>query len=112
MNILLRNVRITATRNTEAIINVEMLAFEPSLIAEVEKYTNRGPKTKPMPLEVIAAACSRITFFRRTVLAKIITGMLIPVLKTAKSTCVKRDGTEKICKRIPPKFDCTLLGTT
>ena len=86
MNILLRNVRITATRNTEAMINVEMLASEPSLIAEVEKYMKRGPKTKPMALEVIAPACSRITFFSRTVLAKIIIGILIPVLKTAKST--------------------------
>jgi len=64
-----------------------------------------------MVLEVIAPACSRMTFFSPTLLARIITGMLMLVLKTAKRTWVKRDGTEKICKRIPLKFDCTLLGT-
>jgi len=35
MNILLRNVSMTATRNTEAMMNVEMLASELLLIAEV-----------------------------------------------------------------------------
>ena len=86
MNILLRNVRITATRNTDAMMNVEMLASEPLLTAEVEKYTKYGPKMKPIVLEVMAPACSRITLFSRTLLAKIITGMLMPVLKTAKRT--------------------------
>ena len=61
MKILLMNDMITARRNTEAMMNVETLASVASLIAEVEKYMNRGPVMKPTTLAVIAPACNRAT---------------------------------------------------
>ena len=86
MKILLIKDMMTARRNTEAMIKVEMFARVESLIAEVEKYMNRGPVTKPTILAVIAPACSKATGVSRTLLAIIITGMLMPVLRTAKAT--------------------------
>jgi len=47
---------------------------------------NNGPATNPTILQVIAPACSHTTCLSATLLASIITGMLIPELKTAKLT--------------------------
>ena len=112
MNILLINVKITATRNTDAIMKVEIFASTLLLIAEVEKYMKSGPKTKPTVLALIAPACSQMTFLSPTRLATMITGTLIPVLRTAKVTCAKSDGAARNCAKILIAFGWTVSGTT
>jgi hypothetical protein len=111
MNILLKNVKMTARRKTEAMMKVEIFASYGLLIVEVAKYMNSGPKTKPTNLELIAPACNKTTLGSPALLANTITGMLILVLRTAKATWAKSDGAAKNCKMILEKFACTVLGT-
>ena len=66
---------------------------------------------KPTNLEDIAPTCNNTTFVSPTLLANTITGMLILVLKIAKTTCAKTSDAAKICKKILEKFACTVLGT-
>ncbi len=47
---------------------------------------NNGPVTNPTILQVMAPAWSHTTCLSPTLLASIITGMLIPELNTAKLT--------------------------
>jgi hypothetical protein len=61
MNILLKNVKMTARRKTEAIMKVEMFARYALFIEEVAKYINKGPATNPTNLELIAPVCKYTT---------------------------------------------------
>jgi hypothetical protein len=86
MNILLMNVRITAVRNTDAMMNVERLAKSPLPIEELPKYMNSIPQTKPTIRAVIAPACSKTTCMSFVLIANTITGILMLVLRIAKAT--------------------------
>lgn len=80
------NVRITAVRNTDAMMNVERLAKSPLPMEELPKYMNSIPQTKPTIRAVIAPAWSKTTCISLALIANTITGILMLVLKTAKAT--------------------------